>query len=168
MNDCIKKELLGKVDINELITQYKSLKKVDLSHDDESLINIMPFTNVCTNTNCQQQNLNVEFSRTGYVAHLVSIKPCSIFTGICKRIYGPSSILDTHTNHRIITIQSIENIDYIYFSGDLVYSRELLTMFSNNLIQHSAYLQATDKSQRVLFLLHTYIHIFVFFLSDTR
>jgi hypothetical protein len=97
----------------------------------------MTFTNVCANINCQEQNLDIVFSRTGHIAHLISIQPCSIYTGTCKRckcIYGPSSILDPHTNQRIITTQSIQNVDYVYFSGDLVYSRQLLTMFSNSLI----------------------------------
>jgi hypothetical protein len=137
MNDLVKKELLRKADINELVTRYKTSNKVGSSHLDKNLINIMPFTYECTNINCQRTKLSISFSRTGYIAHLISIKPCSIYVGTCKRckcIYGPVSILDTHTSQRIVTVQSIQTIDYIYFSGDLVYSRELLTMFSNNLI----------------------------------
>lgn len=137
MNDLVKKELLDKVDINELLNQYKTSNKVNSSHQDKNLIHIMPFTNVCVNLNCQEQNLDMLFSRTGHIAHLSSMQPCSIYTGTCKRckcIYGPSSILDPHTNQRIISVQSIQNKNYVYFSGDLVYSKQLLTTFSNNLI----------------------------------
>ncbi|CAF1501307.1 unnamed protein product [Didymodactylos carnosus] len=137
MNDLVKKELLRTVDINELINLYKTSNKVGLSRNDKNLINITPFTNVCTNMNCQGQNLDIVFSRTGHIAHLVSMQPCSIYTGTCRRckyVYGPLSIRDPHTNQRIITTQSIQNVDYIYFSGDPVYSRQLLTMFSNSLI----------------------------------
>ena len=52
----------------------------------------------------------------------------------CKCIHGLSSILDPHTNQRIITVQSIQTNDYVYFSGELVYSGQLFTMFSNSLI----------------------------------
>jgi hypothetical protein len=151
MNDLVKEELLRKIDISELITQYKNKtsNKVGSSYHDKNLINIMPFTYECTNTNCQRQPLDIAFSRTGYIAYLISIKPCSIYIGTCKRckyIYGPSSVLDIHTNQRIVTDQSIQKTDHIYFTGDLVYSRELLTMFSNNLIHAHTTFQGFAES----------------------
>ena len=96
-----------------------------------------PFSDVCTNISCQEQSLDVVFSRVGHIAYLVSMESCSIYTGTCRRckcVYGPSLILDPHANHRITSIQSIKNVEYIHFPGDLVYSRQLLTMFSNSLI----------------------------------
>ena len=137
MNEIIKKEFLTKIDINELFSQYEMLHTNDLLNIDKNLIKVRPFTNECTNTKCQREKLNITFSRTGYVLYPTSIKSCSIYTStckICKCIYEPSSILDTYTNRRTVTIDSIENLNYICFSGDIVYTKELLTMFSNYLV----------------------------------
>ena len=137
MNENIRKELLGKIDINEFITQYKMLNENDLSHIDKNLIKVMPFTNECTNRKCQREKLDIVFSRTGHVLYSTSIKLCSIYTGICKVckcIYELSSILDVYASQRIVTIKSIQDINYICFFGNVVYTKELLTMFSSYLI----------------------------------
>ena len=49
MNESIRKELLGKIGINEFISQYKMLNENDLSHIDtcKNLIKVMSFTNEC-------------------------------------------------------------------------------------------------------------------------
>ncbi|CAF4848562.1 unnamed protein product [Rotaria socialis] len=124
--------------------------KVDPSSSiDRYSINVMPFTNVCRNMNCQGQSLDIVFSRTGHIANLNSMEPCSIYTSTCRHckcVYGPSSILDSHNNQRIITTQSIQDIDYVYFSGDLVYSRHLLAMFSNSLIHAHTTFQGFAES----------------------
>lgn len=98
MNDLVKQELLHAIALNDLINQYKVTQKVDLSSSNNKyLTNVMPFTNVCTNMNCEGQSLDVVFLRVGHIAHLISMEPCSIYTGTCRRckcVYGPSSILD--------------------------------------------------------------------------
>ena len=149
MNEIIKKEFLTKIDIKELFSQYEMLHKNDLLNIDKNLIKVKPFTNECTNTNCQREKLNIKFSRTGYILYPTSIKPCSIYTStckICKCIYEPSSILDTYTNRRTLTIDSIENLNCICFSGDIVYTKELLTMFSNYLVHGHITLQGFAQS----------------------
>lgn len=49
-------------------------------------------------------------------------------------MYGPTTIIDLKSNTRILTIRSLKNNNYIYFSGYMVYSKEFLSMFSNNLV----------------------------------
>ena len=150
MNDHARQELLRAIDINELINQHKmSQKVVPSSSIDRHLTNVIPFTNVCTNMNCQGQSLDIVFSRAGHIAHFISMEPCSIYAGTCtccKCVYGPSSILDSHKNQRIRTTQSVQNVDYVYFSGDLVYSRQLLAMFSNSLIHAHTTFQGFAES----------------------
>ena len=92
---------------------------------------------------------DIAFSRAGHIAHFISMEPCSIYAGTCRRckcVYGPSSILDSHKNQRISTTQSVQNVDYVYFSGDLVYSRQLLAMFSNSLIHAHTTFQGFAES----------------------
>ena len=150
MNDHAGQELLRAIDINELINQHKMSQKVVLSSSiDRHLTSVMPFTNVCTNMNCQGQSWDIAFSRASHIAHFISMEPCSIYADTCRRckyVYGPSSILDSHKNQRISTTQSVQNVDYIYFSGDLVYSRQLLAMFSNSLIHTHTIFQGFTES----------------------
>ncbi|CAF3850775.1 unnamed protein product [Adineta steineri] len=137
MNENIKNDLLGKIDMNELIITYTMLNKNDTCHIDKNLIKVMPFTDVCTNKKCQGQKLDTIFSKNGHILYPTSTKSCSIYIGtckICKCIYQPSSILDTNANQRTVIVQCIKNNNYICFYGNLVYTKELLTMFSNYLV----------------------------------
>ena len=137
INEEAKKELIREIDLNELIAQYKLLNQENPSHTNKHFINIMPFTNSCGNPRCHQQNLNIEFSRIAHIIYLTSIKPCSIFNGTyprCKFIYNSTMILDPQSNQRVVTARSLHNNNYIYFSGDFVYSKEFITTFSNNLV----------------------------------
>ncbi|CAF1115997.1 unnamed protein product [Rotaria sordida] len=160
MNDLVKKELFRIVDINKLINRYKSSNKTSLFRNDKNLINIMPFTDVYTNMNCKGQNLDIAFSRTAHIANLIFMQSCSIYIGTCRRckcIYGPSSILDQHTNQIIITHQLIQSVDYVYFSGDLVYLRQLLTIFSNSFIHaHTTFEDFAESYISTLSDLHPY------------
>ncbi|CAF0829804.1 unnamed protein product [Adineta steineri] len=137
MNENIKNDLLGKIDMNELIITYTMLNKNDTCHVDKNLIKVMPFTDVCTNKKCHGQKLDIIFSKNGHILYPTSTKSCSIYIGtckICKCIYQPSSILDTNANQRTVIVQCIKNNNYICFYGNLVYTKELLTMFSNYLV----------------------------------
>ncbi|CAF1501838.1 unnamed protein product, partial [Rotaria sp. Silwood1] len=154
----IKRELFHEIDLNELITEYNLLNKLNRFHNDKTLINIMPFTDYCENVKCKRTKLGIKFSTTAHIIFLASVKPCSIFNGICpncKCIYGPTTIVDPQSNQRIITISSIQNNNYIYFSGDLVYSKEFLSMFSNNLIHaHTTFQGFTESYLNMLIDVH--------------
>jgi hypothetical protein len=104
---------------------------------DRNPIHITPFTTLCIRPEFYHCELEIKFSRNGYVAYLSTAELCSIYLGTCRRCkntYGPTSVLDPQANRRHVTVQSLQYSDHVYFSGDIVYSRELLTMFSNSLI----------------------------------
>ena len=136
IDDHVKHELLRVTDLEKLIVQYKATNPISHVHNHRNMINIMPFTASCTHSGCDQSILDISFSKNCHVVFLTSIKSCSIFLGTCSNcqyIYGPTSLIDQRGNRRIVTLQSIQN-NYIYFSGDLVFAQEVLTMFSNSLI----------------------------------
>ncbi|CAF3163957.1 unnamed protein product [Rotaria sp. Silwood2] len=118
----------------------------------------MPFTDYCENVKCKRTKLDIEFSTNAHIIFLASVKPCSIFNGICsncKCIYGPTTIFDPQSNQRTITISSIQNNNNIYFSGDLVYRKEFLSMFSNNLIHaHTTFQGFTESYLNMLIDVH--------------
>lgn len=133
----VRNELLRPITIEKLVTQYEATNSTSLNHNKRNILNIMPFTSSCPEADCQDKVLCFNVSANGYVAFSSSMKSCSVYHGVCsncQRIYGPTSIVDRRENRRIVTVESISHNDYVYFSGDLVFSRELLIMFSNNLI----------------------------------
>jgi hypothetical protein len=157
INEEMKTELFRQIDLSELITQYTSSNQATVFHNAKTVINIMPFTDYCENLKCKKQKLNIEFSRNAHVVYLSEIKPCSIYNGncpCCKFIYGPTTVIDSKSNERIITIRSIQN-NNIYFSGDLVYTREFLSMFSNNLVHsHTTFQGFTESYCNTLIDIH--------------
>lgn len=143
IDDDVKNELLRPVNIEKLLVEYEATSDIPSDRHKRNILNIMPFTRSCPEADCYGKALSFYLFTNGYVAFSSSIKSCSVYHGICpncQRIYGPTSIFDRRSNHRIVTVESISNNAYVHFSGDLVFSRELLIIFSNNLIHaHSTF-----------------------------
>lgn len=142
IDDQVRHELLHVFNMDKVIVEYKASNPNSHRHNSRHMINVMPFTISCTQSGCNQRNLDISFSKSCNVVFLTSIRSCALFLGTCTKcqcIYGPTSLIDPHGNRRIVTVESIQN-NYIYFSGDLVFSQEILTMFANSLIHaHSTF-----------------------------
>jgi hypothetical protein len=133
INERIKNELLRQIDLNQLLAQCKSLNRVNPMREDKNPIHITPFTTSCIRPDCHQCDLEIKFSRNGYVAYLSTVELCSIYLGICRRCkntYGPTSVLDPQANRRHVTVQSLQYSDHVYFSNSLIHAHTTFEGFA--------------------------------------
>ena len=132
----VRDQLFDTIQLETLISDYTISHPLTPFEQRVHVINISPFVFSCTNPACHQSSLEVKYFTNGFVVLINSIQPCSIYTASCpscQYAYGATSILDTRENCRIVDIHSIRS-DFVHFSGAIVFSREILTLFSNSLV----------------------------------
>jgi hypothetical protein len=115
------------------LNEYKCLQPNSEFAKNFTPLLLLPHRTVCTQCNC---HLKVSFQSCAKVVYCTKIQTCLLYKADCyqcRKSYRVSSIYSMDEKQTFVTMES-QKSDYIHFSGSIVFSKEILIMFSSELI----------------------------------